>query len=86
MLNLISISKIITTLTLIYIAFAPKLFSEDNDVYKLIHGHTHRPAIHEHRLKQGIGLRYVLGDWRPSTTFLLAKDTNYELKKFNFRV
>ena len=34
MLNLISISKIITNLTLIYLAFAPKLFSEDNDVYK----------------------------------------------------
>ena len=34
MFNLISISKIITNLTLIYLAFAPKLFSEDNDVYK----------------------------------------------------
>ena len=34
MLNLISISKFITTLTLIHLAFAPKLFSEDNDVYK----------------------------------------------------
>ena len=34
MLNLISIPKFITTLTLIHLAFAPKLFSEDNDVYK----------------------------------------------------
>ena len=34
MLHLIHISKIITTLTLIYLTFVPKLFSEDNDVYK----------------------------------------------------
>ena len=34
MLNLINISKIVTTLTLIYLAFIPKLFSDDGDVYK----------------------------------------------------
>ncbi|GIS17194.1 MAG: peptidase S41 [Alphaproteobacteria bacterium] len=34
MLNLINISKIITTLTLIYLAIIPKLFSDDSDVYK----------------------------------------------------
>ncbi len=34
MLNLINISKIITTLTLIYLAITPKLFSDDSDVYK----------------------------------------------------
>ena len=62
------------------------LAMEDNDVHRLIHGHTHRPAIHQHRLKHRIGLRYVLGDWRPSTTFLLTNDTSYELKEFNFRV
>ena len=58
---------------------------EGNNAHRLIHGHTHRPAIHQHRLKQGIGLRYVLGDWRPSTTFLLTKGTSYELKEFNYR-
>ena len=34
MLNFIRISKIITTLTLIYLAIIPKLFSDDSDVYK----------------------------------------------------
>ena len=34
MLNLINISKILTTLTLIYLATTPKLFSDDSDVYK----------------------------------------------------
>ena len=34
MLNLINISKILTTLTLIYLAIIPKLFADDGDVYK----------------------------------------------------
>ena len=34
MLNFINISKIVTTLTLIYLATTPKLFSDDSDVYK----------------------------------------------------
>jgi len=34
MLNLINVSKIITTLSLIYLATTPKLFSDDSDVYK----------------------------------------------------
>ena len=34
MLNLINILKILTTLTLIYLATTPKLFSDDSDVYK----------------------------------------------------
>nr|VFJ73060.1 MAG: UDP-2,3-diacylglucosamine hydrolase [Candidatus Kentron sp. FW] len=29
----------------------------------LVHGHTHRPAIHEISLPNGIGTRIVLGDW-----------------------
>ena len=61
------------------------LAMEQNRVRRLIHGHTHRPAIHEHRLKDSVGLRYVLGDWRPSTTFLVTDETNYDLRKFNYR-
>ncbi|MEO0422361.1 MAG: UDP-2,3-diacylglucosamine diphosphatase [Pseudomonadota bacterium] len=34
------------------------------DVDLLLHGHTHRPAIHEFPLEDGvIGTRVVLGDW-----------------------
>lgn len=32
----------------------------------LIHGHTHRPAIHSVELAHGNGTRMVLGDWHPS--------------------
>ncbi|MFZ6813151.1 UDP-2,3-diacylglucosamine diphosphatase [Undibacterium sp. Rencai35W] len=35
-----------------------QLFS-DSDAEVMIHGHTHRPAIHTHEL----GIRYVLPDW-----------------------
>ena len=34
MLNLINVSKILITLTLIYLAIIPRLFSADSDVYK----------------------------------------------------
>jgi UDP-2,3-diacylglucosamine hydrolase len=33
----------------------------------IIHGHTHRPAIHQYQ--SGL-TRYVLGDWNPGPSFL----------------
>lgn len=36
---------------------------EKFQVDTLIHGHTHRPDIHDVALKKGTGKRYVLGDW-----------------------
>jgi len=51
---------------------------------KLIHGHTHRPAVHEHQLENVIGHRYVLGDWRPSTRYLSVEGSDFQLKEFNF--
>lgn len=36
---------------------------ERYQVKTLIHGHTHRPAIHSVALKAGVGQRIVLGDW-----------------------
>jgi len=32
-------------------------------VGEMIHGHTHRPAVHDHRPKAGPARRIVLGDW-----------------------
>lgn len=32
-------------------------------VSHLIHGHTHRPAVHDVTLSSGNGTRWVLGDW-----------------------
>lgn len=34
-------------------------------VSRLIHGHTHRPATHEHPMASGTAQRIVLADWRP---------------------
>lgn len=30
----------------------------------MIHGHTHRPDVHQYHIKNDIKKRYVLGDWR----------------------
>lgn len=36
---------------------------EEFQVNTMIHGHTHRPNVHEVALKIGTGKRYTLGDW-----------------------
>ena len=38
-----------------------------NEVDTIIHGHTHRPAVH--RYEAGL-TRYVLGDWNPGPSYL----------------
>ena len=42
----------------------------------LLHGHTHRPAIHQ----DPSGLRVVLGDWGPEPSWLRISDTGAELR------
>ncbi len=39
-------------------------------VWQLIHGHTHRPAIHEFELDGQTAKRIVLGDWYQQGSFL----------------
>jgi UDP-2,3-diacylglucosamine hydrolase len=39
-------------------------------VQRLIHGHTHRPAIHEFEIDGAAALRMVLGDWYTSSSLL----------------
>jgi len=51
------------------------------NVNTIIHGHTHRPAIHT--LDQG-HRRYVLGDWNPEPSYISWK--NGELKLIDPRV
>jgi len=48
----------------------------------LIHGHTHRPAIHELDLHDVAGKRIVLGDWDESGWVLEITPTGYTLKEF----
>lgn len=45
---------------------------EHTGVQDLIHGHTHRPAVHDVPLADGTGKRWVLGDWGPQVWYLEA--------------
>lgn len=38
----------------------------EHGVHTLIHGHTHRPAVHELQIAGEPAQRIVLGDWQPS--------------------
>ena len=41
----------------------------------LIHGHTHRPGVHDVPLGDGVGTRYVLGDWDRCGWFIRLEET-----------
>ncbi|BES71015.1 UDP-2,3-diacylglucosamine diphosphatase [Marinobacter nanhaiticus D15-8W] len=59
---------------------------EEYGVKRLIHGHTHRPAIHDHTVAGEPAERFVLGDW-DSHVWWIEADENQppELKKEAFR-
>jgi len=48
-------------------------------VQLLIHGHTHRPAIHDLTVSGAAGKRIVLGDWYEQSSMLIATETNLTL-------
>ncbi|PCJ30107.1 MAG: UDP-2,3-diacylglucosamine diphosphatase, partial [Gammaproteobacteria bacterium] len=45
------------------------------NVNQLIHGHTHRPAIHQH----DTGSRIVLGDWEDEISYLQCDQQQCQL-------
>lgn len=46
-----------------------------HQVTQLIHGHTHRPALHHHELDAGrIARRHVLPEWHPDGVDILVAD------------
>lgn len=49
-------------------------------VRQLIHGHTHRPAIHEMTLDGSPARRIVLGDWYDQGSVLVCRDGRCELE------
>ena len=53
----------------------------DNDVAQLIHGHTHRPAIHEFVLDNKSCKRIVLGDWYEQGSLLRCDQSGCELEE-----
>ena len=42
-------------------------FFQQHGAEVIIHGHTHRPAVHRHKNNT---VRYVLGDWNPQPSYL----------------
>jgi len=55
----------------------------DNRVNTIIHGHTHRPAIHHRTINNQETTRVVLGDWCETGSYLLLTDVaDIELRIF----
>ena len=52
----------------------------ENQVQHLIHGHTHRPAIHNFKLNDKPAQRIVLGDWYTQGSVLIVTKDGYDLK------
>lgn len=58
---------------------------QQNGVQILIHGHTHRPAVHDVALTDSTGKRFVLGDWsRTGGWQIRAGAAGIELSEFSF--
>ncbi|MDY6946198.1 MAG: UDP-2,3-diacylglucosamine diphosphatase [Pseudomonadota bacterium] len=51
--------------------------SEQADL--IVHGHTHRPAVHEVQLGDHVATRIVLGDWYEQGSVLRWNEQGYEL-------
>ena len=49
------------------------------DVDCIMHGHTHRPAIHEMQLDGQPAVRIVLGDWYEQGSVLRWDERGFEL-------
>lgn len=50
-----------------------------NNVLQMIHGHTHRPAIHQLEINEKVARRIVLGDWYHQTSVLEVENDSYIL-------
>ena len=50
-------------------------------VTRLIHGHTHRPAVHDFQLGGAPAQRIVLGDWYEQGSVLRVDADGVELRR-----
>lgn len=55
---------------------------QDHRVDLMIHGHTHRPAVHDLEINGRAAQRIVLGDWDKQGWYLEASGANLELVSF----
>jgi UDP-2,3-diacylglucosamine hydrolase len=53
------------------------------NVTRLIHGHTHRPAIHDFEIGGANAQRIVLGDWYTQGWYLKVDEQGYRLVDFD---
>ena len=53
----------------------------EHDVLTMIHGHTHKPAIHEFSLDNMPAKRYVLGDWYTQKSVLYYDNGRFSLRR-----
>lgn len=51
-----------------------------HQVTLLIHGHTHRPAVHTLNIAGGCALRAVLGDWHPQGSMIVVDGSGLRLE------
>ncbi|SNY55439.1 UDP-2,3-diacylglucosamine hydrolase [Arsukibacterium tuosuense] len=56
----------------------PKVMAEYG-VARLIHGHTHRPAVHQLEVNGKPAARYVLGDWYSQSSYLTVSANSWDL-------
>ncbi|MFJ5295512.1 UDP-2,3-diacylglucosamine diphosphatase [Pseudomonas sp. NPDC088368] len=61
----------------------PRIMSEYG-VKTLIHGHTHRPAIHKLQIGSDTAQRIVLGDWDREGWALQVDEQGFQLTSFGF--
>ena len=52
---------------------------EQTEVRYIVHGHTHRPAVHEVQIGNRTVTRIVLGDWYEQGSVLRWSETGFEL-------
>jgi len=52
---------------------------ERHGVYRMIHGHTHRPATHNLKVQDKPAQRIVLGDWYTQSSVLRVTPGDFEL-------
>ncbi len=52
----------------------------NKDIYRMIHGHTHRPAIHDFTIGSQAAQRIVLGDWYEQGSVLRCNKNGCELQ------
>jgi UDP-2,3-diacylglucosamine hydrolase len=63
-------------------AQAVKQLMREYGVTQMIHGHTHRPAIHDFTLDDAAARRIVLGDWNRDGSVLSCDESGCELRRF----